>query len=725
MAFAGISFADSVNNDSISLAESLSPNAVISGSIGYEENSQSDQYDWYQVTLPLDGRLDVNLEINTIINDLKLFYINANGYASCVNHGYDSSDSDGYHVYGDNLAKGTYYIRIYMYQSAGEYTLNNTFISTTKLNDEPSNNTNDARDEADNLGINTSREGHIGYKTENGVSDQYDWYQVTLPSDGRLDVNLEINTIINDLKLFYINTNGYASCVNHGSDSSDLDGYHVYGDNLAKGTYYIKIYMYQSAGEYTLNNTFTSTTKSNDEPSNNTNDTKDEADNLGINTSKEGHIGYKTENGVSDQYDWYQVTLPSDGRLDVNLEINTIINDLKLFYINANGYASCVNYGSDSSDSDGYHVYGDDLTEGIYYIRIYMYQSADEYTLNNIFTSNTQVEVPVTDITLNKSSVETDIDSIVYLSTTILPTNATDQSVTWMSNDLTVATVSETGTVTAISSGNTTITAYSSNSEVLATCTVKVTNPIEDDDYDLWTTTQAESVESNKKWTISFNKAVDSAFVSNEYFYVKDPSGNIITDHVAFNNGKTTEVAVYAPINGYDAGQTYTLYIEGDILGTDGSYLLKAIKMYFSIETTQTAAEQDTLTHRGFDFSSGEFRTDNDSWEAEFDNRKDGAIIFWEPVEAGDEGRGEYVWIESPDEESKENIVADLGNVNFDSVTNISNAIFTHLSPALLPNHVYIVKTQEGGYAKIEVLSINSYQMTADVKWVYSSTGEF
>jgi hypothetical protein len=321
--------------------------------------------------------------------------------------------------------------------------------------------------------------------------------------------------------------------------------------------------------------------------------------------------------------------------------------------------------------------------------------------------------------------VEMDIDSTVYLSTTILPTNATDQSVIWTSNDLTVATVSETGTVIAIGSGNATITVYSSNSAVLATCTVKVINPIEDEDYELWTRTQAESVEVDKKWVISFNKAVDPEFVFNEYFYVKDSAGNIITDYVAFNNGKTTEVAVYAPTNGYNPGQTYTLYIEGDILGVDGSYLLKAIKMYFSIETTQTAAKQDTLTHRGFDFSNGEFRTDNDSWEAEFDNRKDGAIIFWEPVEAGDDGRGEYVWIESPDEESKENIVADLGNVDFDSVTNISNAIFAHLSPALLPNHVYIVKTHEGGYAKIEVLSINSYQMTADVKWIYSSTGEF
>ena len=88
-------------------------------------------------------------------------------------------------------------------------------------------------------------------------------------------------------------------------------------------------------------------------------------------------------------------------------------------------------------------------------------------------TKNQSTNIPVTGVTLNKSSLELkEGESSEKLIATVSPDNATDKSVTWKSSDESVATV-EDGVVTAHKEGTAVITAEAGDKS--APCTVTVT----------------------------------------------------------------------------------------------------------------------------------------------------------------------------------------------------------------------------------------------------------
>ena len=80
-------------------------------------------------------------------------------------------------------------------------------------------------------------------------------------------------------------------------------------------------------------------------------------------------------------------------------------------------------------------------------------------------------------MTLNKSALTLDIGETYTLTATVAPSNATDKSVTWSTDDESIAEVSSTGVVTAKKAGSTTITVTTSSGSKTATCAVTV-NPI-------------------------------------------------------------------------------------------------------------------------------------------------------------------------------------------------------------------------------------------------------
>lgn len=89
-----------------------------------------------------------------------------------------------------------------------------------------------------------------------------------------------------------------------------------------------------------------------------------------------------------------------------------------------------------------------------------------------------QEVIEVTSVSLNKTSLTLEIGASETLTATVLPSNATDKSVTWTSSSQSVATVAN-GNITAVGSGTATITAKTSNGKT-ATCTVTVANPYAD-----------------------------------------------------------------------------------------------------------------------------------------------------------------------------------------------------------------------------------------------------
>lgn len=86
------------------------------------------------------------------------------------------------------------------------------------------------------------------------------------------------------------------------------------------------------------------------------------------------------------------------------------------------------------------------------------------------------VVVPVTGVTLDKTTHTMPDGTTVSLVATVAPADATNKAVIWTSSDATVATVSDAGLVTALKPGTTTITATSAaDNTKSATCGVTVT----------------------------------------------------------------------------------------------------------------------------------------------------------------------------------------------------------------------------------------------------------
>ena len=84
--------------------------------------------------------------------------------------------------------------------------------------------------------------------------------------------------------------------------------------------------------------------------------------------------------------------------------------------------------------------------------------------------------IPVSSVSINKSSLTMEIGETQTLSATISPSDANHKTAYWWSEDESVATVDKTGKVTAVSSGVTTITAMAGMKQ--ATCTVTVNAPV-------------------------------------------------------------------------------------------------------------------------------------------------------------------------------------------------------------------------------------------------------
>ena len=84
--------------------------------------------------------------------------------------------------------------------------------------------------------------------------------------------------------------------------------------------------------------------------------------------------------------------------------------------------------------------------------------------------------VAVTSVSVDPTSWEMVVGDTKTLTATVLPSNASDKSVTWESDDESVATVSDAGVVTAVAAGTATITVTTTDGSKTATCEITV-NP--------------------------------------------------------------------------------------------------------------------------------------------------------------------------------------------------------------------------------------------------------
>lgn len=89
-----------------------------------------------------------------------------------------------------------------------------------------------------------------------------------------------------------------------------------------------------------------------------------------------------------------------------------------------------------------------------------------------------EVEIPVTNITLNSNEINLNPGGTFKLDATVNPSNASNKNIKWISSNESIATVDQSGNVTADVAGTTYISAVSADGKVVATCTVNVSKPV-------------------------------------------------------------------------------------------------------------------------------------------------------------------------------------------------------------------------------------------------------
>ena len=94
-----------------------------------------------------------------------------------------------------------------------------------------------------------------------------------------------------------------------------------------------------------------------------------------------------------------------------------------------------------------------------------------------VYYTEAPATVAVTGVTLLPTTATLTVGETTTLTPTVAPATATDKSVTWLSSNTSVATVSNSGVVTAVGAGTATITVTTTDGAFTATCTVTVAEP--------------------------------------------------------------------------------------------------------------------------------------------------------------------------------------------------------------------------------------------------------
>ena len=138
------------------------------------------------------------------------------------------------------------------------------------------------------------------------------------------------------------------------------------------------------------------------------------------------------------------------------------------------------------------------------------YNSSPATRTNPILAFDIAVEAPVVDVTgvtLNKETTTIFVGASETLEATVAPVNATNQGVTWESDDTDVATVDANGKVTGVGAGEATITVTTADGGETAECVVTVALFVPVEDISLNKNALTLAVDGEETLTVTFDPA--------------------------------------------------------------------------------------------------------------------------------------------------------------------------------------------------------------------------
>lgn len=125
------------------------------------------------------------------------------------------------------------------------------------------------------------------------------------------------------------------------------------------------------------------------------------------------------------------------------------------------------------------------------------------------------------------------------------------------------------------------------NSSALATTTTTTS------DSDIKMIQEKYDVATDKKWTIKFNKQLNSQDFKKGNIAVLDSNGQAVAVTVLLNSDNMS-VDVLPPSSKYINGQTYTINVNKSILSKDNFTLPKAVRMNFTIVKISSGSSGNT-----------------------------------------------------------------------------------------------------------------------------------
>ncbi len=188
------------------------------------------------------------------------------------------------------------------------------------------------------------------------------------------------------------------------------------------------------------------------------------------------------------------------------------------------------------------------------------------------------VNYKVTGVSLNTNSLTLEEGGTATLTATITPSNATDQNVTWSSDNESVATVDQNGRVTAVAQGGATITAAVDGKSAKCSVTVNAAAPVPvtsvsldktslgltEGDTETLTATVEPSDATNKNVTWSTSDASIATVTDGVVTAVAPGTATITVTTVDQSKTATCTVTVTVPVTGVTLNKTRTSLYVGD-----------------------------------------------------------------------------------------------------------------------------------------------------------------
>ncbi len=277
-----------------------------------------------------------------------------------------------------NMLAGRYLLEVRRENGQGDITLESTVTPSLYHDAEP----NDVWAEPTVFSPDSLIQGHLGF-TNSRWTDNLDFYQIDLPSDGLLSVDFHgEETLWFGVEIAEFHGTTWKRIHREGLYYAKDDVVNnVHGVNLNAGTYLIQINRENGYGNYELDVSFAP---------NQTGDLEDnnhpfQAVSLESEQGITGHLGY-VGGFQTDTVDWYQLVTPTDGTVEVYSQGEASLwYDVQLFRDDAQTRFETAGsyYTKNSFWSKNVQV-----KAGVNYIRVIRQNGYGVYHLFAVFTSN-------------------------------------------------------------------------------------------------------------------------------------------------------------------------------------------------------------------------------------------------------------------------------------------------------------------------------------------------